>query len=58
MMDSIGVCVTDNSGRIDGIIISEGFTDADMFFEDLSLHSVVYLGSSKLETVSFCGSSI
>ena len=36
----------------------EGFTGDDMFFEDQSLQSVVYQGSSKSETVSFCGSSI
>ena len=38
--------------------LSKGFTGADMFFEDQSLQSVVYQGSSKSETVSFCGSPI
>ena len=59
MLDSVGVCVTDDCSIIHGIMqLSEGFTGADMFFEDRSLQSVVYQGSSKSETVSFCGSSI
>ena len=59
MLDSVGVCVTDDCSRVHGIMqLSEGFTGADMFFEDQSLQSVVYQGSSKSETVSFCGSSI
>ena len=59
MLDNVGVCVTDDSSRVHGIMqLSEGFTGADMFFEDQSLQSVVYQGSSKSETVSFCASSI
>ena len=59
MLDSVGVCVTDDCSRVHGIMqLSEGFTGADMFFEDQSLQSVVYQGGSKSETVSFCGSSI
>ncbi len=59
MLDNVGVCVTDDCSIIHGIMqLSEGFTGADMFFEDQSLQSVVYQGSSKSETVSFCGSSI
>ena len=59
MLDSVGVCVTDDCSGVHGIMqLSEGFTGADMFFEDQSLQSVVYQGGSKSETVSFCGSSI
>ena len=59
MLDNVGVCVTDDCSIIHGIMqLSEGFTGADMFFEDQSLQSVVYQGSSKSEAVSFCGSSI
>ena len=59
MLDNVGVCVTDDCSRVHGIMqLSKGFTGADMFFEDQSLQSVVYQGSSKSETVSFCGSPI